>query len=510
MVPERSSGLEVRGTLGKGRGRWMLKVDLLGTPSAAESLNSTVARGGREEFEASLAEARETQVRSRPERSESDRTDDSEPSREPAQDDVSTRVSNEDPQADRSRDTAEPTPSVAVFGEVPSVNPNEPQATTLVSEPIVSANPAQAGKSSAPIVMPESAPTVPVLNSGPTLLNADSVSDGNAASGQLKSAAVVAASPVADAKKAVATSEAKTAAEVNSPSSLEVGTSVSGPKANAAANSALADSESGEGALAAARLFAEQRAQSGSKPPNANESIDRSLNPQAEEAQAMAQKDPGSSSGGQVPVGASGTPTAQAETLASSNEVGSAGSRSGSVDPGVGDSSSSSSNTTSAPEAAAPARDLTAKVDVMRATVSANGEDGVAELPPRILRMVRQALRRQTSELKIQLDPPQLGRVDVEFKIGKGRLGVRFEVDSEEVKSALLEDMDRLEEALAAFQAESGSVEVEVRDRPASEDRGVPSSGGSNPEDELDPSDDSVRQAVATPEHLGQQIDRRL
>ncbi|MFQ5653206.1 MAG: flagellar hook-length control protein FliK [Planctomycetota bacterium] len=133
-----------------------------------------------------------------------------------------------------------------------------------------------------------------------------------------------------------------------------------------------------------------------------------------------------------------------------------------------------------------------------------------AALARRIYRLVRQGIQNGESELRVRLDPPRLGRVDVEVRVTENRLGILFQVDSEEVRQTLERHLGELERALEDTGYHSEGVDVELRDASRGLDRQNDSSPsgaeGGDQEDarEIEP-DEGLNEVGAT--HLGAVLD---
>ena len=98
--------------------------------------------------------------------------------------------------------------------------------------------------------------------------------------------------------------------------------------------------------------------------------------------------------------------------------------------------------------------------------ISADPSDRTA-LPRRIFRQVGRALARGDHELHVRLDPPRLGRVEVDLRIEAEVLKVRFVVETEEVRDALRAQIDDLHRSLDAHGSRAESVEIDLREDPA-------------------------------------------
>ncbi len=93
--------------------------------------------------------------------------------------------------------------------------------------------------------------------------------------------------------------------------------------------------------------------------------------------------------------------------------------------------------------------------------VPADGEP--AALARRIYRLVRRAVARGDHELRVRLDPPRLGRVDVDLSVERDRIGIRFTVDTAEVRDALRSHLAELHDSLGEHGFSAGSVEIDLR-----------------------------------------------
>jgi len=139
------------------------------------------------------------------------------------------------------------------------------------------------------------------------------------------------------------------------------------------------------------------------------------------------------------------------------------------------------------------------------ASVADPGEP--AELARRIYRLVRRSLARGEHELRIRLDPPRLGRVEVEMSIDDRRLGIRFTVESEEVRDTLKSHLGELQRSLGEHGFAAERVEVDLRQegggsqRPMAGRTAPAGSGGETGEDPV-PAEIRLR-------HLGRTVDLR-
>lgn len=85
-------------------------------------------------------------------------------------------------------------------------------------------------------------------------------------------------------------------------------------------------------------------------------------------------------------------------------------------------------------------------------------------LARRIFRQVRRSMARGDQELNIRLDPPRLGRVDVDLKVDAEKIGIRFVVETEEVRDVLRAHIDDLHRSLESTGWSSESVEIDLRE----------------------------------------------
>ena len=92
-------------------------------------------------------------------------------------------------------------------------------------------------------------------------------------------------------------------------------------------------------------------------------------------------------------------------------------------------------------------------------------------LARRIFRSVRRSLARGEHELTLRLDPPRLGRVDVDLKVNPERIGIRFVVESEEVRDTLRAHIDELHRSLDGQGFRADSVEIDLREETTDGDR---------------------------------------
>ena len=139
--------------------------------------------------------------------------------------------------------------------------------------------------------------------------------------------------------------------------------------------------------------------------------------------------------------------------------------------------------------------------------ISDRGEPSA--LARKVFRQVGRSLARGDQELKIRLDPPRLGRVDVDLRADAETLKVRFVVDSEEVRDVLRTHIDDLHRSLDGTGWRAESVEIDLREGNTSGDRhdgreGSRASDGS-------PAESTTENSVPDRElrlwHLGKTVD---
>ncbi|MCZ6601433.1 MAG: flagellar hook-length control protein FliK, partial [Planctomycetota bacterium] len=96
-------------------------------------------------------------------------------------------------------------------------------------------------------------------------------------------------------------------------------------------------------------------------------------------------------------------------------------------------------------------------------------EGNPADLGRKIIQQVRRAVRVGQRSVRLTLDPPSLGRVDVDVRAGGEKLEIHFRVESEEVRSAILKSLGELERALDDLGYDTEAVSVDLRDAPGEE-----------------------------------------
>ncbi|MFN0059556.1 MAG: flagellar hook-length control protein FliK [Planctomycetota bacterium] len=84
------------------------------------------------------------------------------------------------------------------------------------------------------------------------------------------------------------------------------------------------------------------------------------------------------------------------------------------------------------------------------------------QLARRLYRLVRSSMRAGDSSVKVRLDPPTLGRVNIEVKLTDRRVKVRFQVESEEVRGVIQKHLDELQRVLDSFGEERGEIAVDL------------------------------------------------
>ncbi|MGE3164253.1 MAG: flagellar hook-length control protein FliK [Planctomycetota bacterium] len=133
------------------------------------------------------------------------------------------------------------------------------------------------------------------------------------------------------------------------------------------------------------------------------------------------------------------------------------------------------------------------------------------ELSQKLYRIVRRTVREGGGEVRLRLDPPELGRVDLDVKLRGGRVDIAFRVDDELVRSVILRDIDELHRTLAGYGLEADGCTVELRE-PNVGDQGERDRRGTDvgaagatasPEGEADAAAVRVLRAL----HLGAQLD---
>ena len=85
-------------------------------------------------------------------------------------------------------------------------------------------------------------------------------------------------------------------------------------------------------------------------------------------------------------------------------------------------------------------------------------------LAKKVFRQVRSSLGRGEHELTLRLDPPRLGRIEVDMAVDSERVGLRFVVETEEVRDALRSSIDELHRALEEQGLRADQVDVDLRE----------------------------------------------
>lgn len=142
--------------------------------------------------------------------------------------------------------------------------------------------------------------------------------------------------------------------------------------------------------------------------------------------------------------------------------------------------------------------------------ITADLERG-SELSEKLYRIVRKTVRDGGGELRLRLDPPELGRVDLDVKLRGDRVDIAFRVDDESVRSVILRDIEELHRALASYGIEADGVVVDLRD-PGAGGRGdgdrQQATGGRTRGIEGTPESGEPAKVVVRSAHLGAQLDR--
>ena len=84
-------------------------------------------------------------------------------------------------------------------------------------------------------------------------------------------------------------------------------------------------------------------------------------------------------------------------------------------------------------------------------------------LAKKVFRQVRSSIGRGEHELTLRLDPPRLGRIEVDMAVDSERVGLRFVVETEEVRDALRNSLDELQRALEEQGLRTDHVDVDLR-----------------------------------------------
>jgi len=124
--------------------------------------------------------------------------------------------------------------------------------------------------------------------------------------------------------------------------------------------------------------------------------------------------------------------------------------------------------------------------------------------------LVRRTLSRGETELRLRLDPPRLGRVDVDLRVDDDRVGIRFTVDTHEVRETLRTHLAELQQALGAAGWSAESIDIDLSGGgersggfdPAPGGAASPEEGDRPLEQERDPSEIRLW-------HLGRAVDLR-
>lgn len=208
-----------------------------------------------------------------------------------------------------------------------------------------------------------------------------------------------------------------------------------------------------------------------------------------------------SSDRGSTPFEAAATRVARAESVSTA-----------APDPQPTSTSTNSSTANSQPTVGgmtrmdARATDFAPRVTPTDSTFRADpNEEGL--LARKVQRALRGALRRGDNHIRLRLDPPQLGRIDIDVKSTPDSLGVQLEVESEEIRNALLKHVSELEEILSTYGSGGSEVNIDLRNSSEFEQGSENGRGGAG---ETAGNEDSVEESISvmqTERHLGQTLD---
>jgi len=95
-----------------------------------------------------------------------------------------------------------------------------------------------------------------------------------------------------------------------------------------------------------------------------------------------------------------------------------------------------------------------------RETIRAAAEQVVARTQTEVVEQARYLQQGGKSQLTINLDPPELGRIRLEIELQEGQLKVKMGVENPKLREALREDMQSLERALKGGQVDVGTLDV--------------------------------------------------
>lgn len=84
----------------------------------------------------------------------------------------------------------------------------------------------------------------------------------------------------------------------------------------------------------------------------------------------------------------------------------------------------------------------------------------VSRVQSEVVREARLLQRNGTSEIRLRLHPPELGRLKVQIQVRKGELTVRIEAENPELREALQGELWTLTKALRSAQLDVNRLEV--------------------------------------------------
>lgn len=222
-----------------------------------------------------------------------------------------------------------------------------------------------------------------------------------------------------------------------------------------------------------------------------------------------------SAAGGQESAGA-GTPSSGGAGAGSTSPAPSAATQPGgahtiafSTPPGAGSESASSV----VGGAATGARIEVLPAQVRAVPFTPDGDIDGPALTQRVARIVRRSAGEGGGSVQLRLDPPQLGRVDLEVRMSGERVDLHFRVDHEGVRDALLAGVRELHESLEGYGLRTGGFTVDVRDGESPTGQGSGQGNGRQDRHAGDPGanggteTDPGVQRWLRPAHLGSALD---
>lgn len=148
---------------------------------------------------------------------------------------------------------------------------------------------------------------------------------------------------------------------------------------------------------------------------------------------------------------------------------------------------------------------------VARATTVVSTQDvDDAAFSRRLYRIVRKAIRDGGGEVRLRLDPPQLGRVDLEVRLQGQQVDIAFQVDDESIRETILKNIDELHRTLESYGLASDRLSVHLRSQDGNTGDFGQAQGGESAEAGVAESDDveADEANVVAWTHLGHSIDR--